>query len=972
MNLKNLPPTFTKRYTLQERVGAGGMGELYLARDKTLNKPVAVKFILGDEDELSRRRFFREAKIQMRLEHEGIADLIDFAKEPVPYIVFEYVQGVTLWQYASQRGALPTDEAVDKMTQICTSMAYAHRHGILHRDLKTENVMLNDDGRTKIIDFGLARCSDITSTITKTGVILGTPAYMAPELVKGEKASKQADVYAAGVIFYELMTGQQPFVADTPVAVMMKCLKKEVPDPRQLNPDIDDGLTQIVLRALAKEAIDRYLSFDEMVNDLERWRKGEKMGGRATVEVKVPQLKSAGLTTTKNNKIPQQAEEIREEEKKSSFTKIALLLAIFVALAWYVTKISAEPSWHKAVALEVTASSCTVNWHTEVPQQFSCTVLNSDTRKRVTRQSEEKASKEHRFHISGLESSQKYVLQLAHDGDSLSRSFLTSSVELVKGVFACATKKNLFIDFEANVSSGLHIDVEGSDGTILADKKCKRAPPYIIKLPANVSHGQCTWTLSYGKKRLAKGLVSTSIPCYKAPYVEFALRHKLAKKRDHLWARALLWIGERLFAIDLAGAIVCYRLVRNKGTVASEQRTLQLEWLQHHGNRFPGALTELPNGRVFCVFGNGDIRVLAIEKRSSLWAQRRGFAGDYQLPPWLFDDKDQWFQPIDESEIFLALTDDQRGTVEARKGIHINGKVYYLVVQNNLFGLRSFDLKNERCHRLANISEKLLNKGRYFSGRLHLEKGNINWWPTGSLHHCNGRIFLLMRSRKRKDNIAAPYEYALVSWSIDSGKASLDCRFLNLCHIIDMNVDEAKGLVWCLGSEGVHRISVKDGQVMAKESFPVKGQALTIAGGLFSLEDNVYFAAHRTPQELQLGTSLAPGAFDGQFELFQLNWGKQSITSLQPPITVEKVVATDGAFRTFAFIDSSFVGFSAYHINSFSLAGRTLKKRRSFHFATLVREHVLCGWAINRDGVIATVVPEGHIYVLPHQLVLYN
>ena len=266
---------FDGRYRIQRKLGAGGMADVYLAEDQELGRRVAIK-ILNDRhanDDQFIERFRREAKNAAALNHPNIVSIYDRGNaEDTYYIAMEFLDGRSLKELIVGRGAAPINVAIEYARQILSALRFAHRHGIVHRDIKPHNVLVDGEGRVKVTDFGIARAG--TSQMTETGSIVGTAQYLSPEQARGGEVDPRSDLYSLGVVLYELLTGKTPFDGDTPVEIAMKHLSNAPKPPSKLRPDVPPELDMVVLRALAKNPDDRYQSADEMEADLERVARG--------------------------------------------------------------------------------------------------------------------------------------------------------------------------------------------------------------------------------------------------------------------------------------------------------------------------------------------------------------------------------------------------------------------------------------------------------------------------------------------------------------------------------------------------------------------------------------------------------------------------------------------------------------------------------------------------------------------------
>ncbi|HEX6953066.1 MAG TPA: Stk1 family PASTA domain-containing Ser/Thr kinase [Gaiellaceae bacterium] len=266
---------FDGRYRIVRKLGAGGMADVYLAEDQELGRRVAIKILNGRHanDDQFIERFRREAKNAAALNHPNIVSIYDRGEaEDTYYIAKENLDGRTLKELIVGHGQAPVRVAVEYARQILSALRFAHRHGIVHRDIKPHNVLVDREGRVKVTDFGIARAG--TSQMTETGSIVGTAQYLSPEQARGGEVDQRSDLYSLGVVLYELLTGKTPFEGDTPVEIAMKHLSATPQKPSELRSDIPPELDMVILRALAKDPDERYQSADEMEGDLERVTRG--------------------------------------------------------------------------------------------------------------------------------------------------------------------------------------------------------------------------------------------------------------------------------------------------------------------------------------------------------------------------------------------------------------------------------------------------------------------------------------------------------------------------------------------------------------------------------------------------------------------------------------------------------------------------------------------------------------------------
>jgi beta-lactam-binding protein with PASTA domain/tRNA A-37 threonylcarbamoyl transferase component Bud32 len=273
------------RYNVIRALGSGGMAEVYLAHDEVLDRNVALKVLsrrYADDEEFI-ERFKREAQSAAALSHPNIVSIYDRREtdDDTYYIAMEYLPGGTLKDRILKKGALPPNVAIEVTIQIAEALQVAHRRGLIHRDIKPHNVLITEGGDVKVADFGIARAASST-TMTRTGSILGTAHYISPEQAMGEPVSPQSDLYSLGVVLYEMLTGELPFDAETPIGIAMKHVNGQLRPPKEVNPEVPDGINAVCVRLMSKDLNERYASAGELISDLERVKDGLQPSGETT------------------------------------------------------------------------------------------------------------------------------------------------------------------------------------------------------------------------------------------------------------------------------------------------------------------------------------------------------------------------------------------------------------------------------------------------------------------------------------------------------------------------------------------------------------------------------------------------------------------------------------------------------------------------------------------------------------------
>ncbi len=331
------------RYRVVRKLGGGGMADVYLCQDLTLGRHVAVKVLLQRylNDATFVERFRREAKAAAGLNQQNLVAIYDWGElDGTYYIVMEYVEGETLKDLIRRRDRLSGNESVAVTLQLLAAVDFAHRNGIVHRDIKPQNVMLDRDGTVKVMDFGIARAGD--SGMTEAGSILGTAQYLAPEQAKGQPVDERSDLYSVGVVLYELLTGTVPFKGDSAVTVALKHVNEVPREPSELVPGMPYALNQIVLKAMAKDPADRYQSAAAFARDLRAAREGGPVqaaafdaGGERTRVMGAAAMTAAGTTSVLDQPMPP-----RRKKSKWPLVLVLLLVAVIAAVAvalWWTT-----------------------------------------------------------------------------------------------------------------------------------------------------------------------------------------------------------------------------------------------------------------------------------------------------------------------------------------------------------------------------------------------------------------------------------------------------------------------------------------------------------------------------------------------------------------------------------------------------------------------------------------------------------
>ncbi|WP_194309131.1 Stk1 family PASTA domain-containing Ser/Thr kinase [Flaviflexus huanghaiensis] len=302
-----LPRMLADRYEVGRLIGRGGMAQVYIAYDTRLSRTVAIKILRSDmvTDETFLARFRREAQSSAALNHPSIVAVYDTGEEDIdtpqgkvalPFIVMEYVNGQTVRDLLADGDPIPIDEAAHVAAGVLSALEYSHREGIIHRDIKPGNIMLTPDGSVKVMDFGIARAmADAHSTVTQTNTVVGTAQYLSPEQARGELVDTRSDLYSAGCLLYEMLTGKPPFTGDTAISVAYQHVSESPAPPSSVTADIPDTIDRVVLKALAKDRDDRYQTAAAFRRDLLSAVRGQQVTAPATTAYAVPATAATAL-----------------------------------------------------------------------------------------------------------------------------------------------------------------------------------------------------------------------------------------------------------------------------------------------------------------------------------------------------------------------------------------------------------------------------------------------------------------------------------------------------------------------------------------------------------------------------------------------------------------------------------------------------------------------------------------------------
>ena len=648
------------RYRLDDQVGAGGMGIVYRAMDLKLDRIVAIKFLLGAKlDTPFKARFTEEARILARLEHPNILQIFDFGtSDDTPFIVCEFLDGRTIIDHVEMTGPLPLPKIKEWSRQLFSAMSYAHSQGVLHRDLKGENVMVTEQSQIRVMDFGLARREDRKTKLTETGAVMGTATYVSPEVIMGQGATKASDIYSAGVILYEMLVGAPPFEGTTSFDVLQAHLIDIPPDPAILREELPPALSLVVKKTLEKKPDERYKDFTELVEDFTSAIEGKKT---FVAKKNRDEKRRSSFFIKKSGTF----DPVEKKSRSRSWILILLAPALFFLLAFFIYPLLAPsimPRNGKAVEKVIGPQSATLCWQTDgrgtVPY-----ALRLDGRQ-VARGNSRQEGKNQKISLRGLHPGHSYELSIGNEGENFNLGFSTPKAEFIKEPFTVVLNDTFVMDFETNLDRGLCLQITKEDGTILATEK--NCPPKGRVIVGDLALGPMVrplkFQLTLGDEILASGETMSRPQALQAMAYPHGPRSKISNRNARVGP---LWVGKYFLFGDIDGSLFCYQLNRTTNQ-SKKSPTFELCWLMSP-SRVNGVLVlhrqltfaPLDEKHLFVLtYGaHKDMvcRLVDIEARCKEWHRVTGGRSLTVFPEWALDKGDKWNGTVGDKEWIKGL-----------------------------------------------------------------------------------------------------------------------------------------------------------------------------------------------------------------------------------------------------------------------------------------------------------------------------
>ena len=765
---------FLAHYTVLDELGRGASGTVYLALQKSLNRKVAVKYCNsnGPDGKSFSERFRREARLLTQMNHPNVIQIYDHGFDgDTPYLVEELMEGNDLADEIEKVSLFEVSEAANIILQAAAGLEAAHGKRILHRDLKPDNIFLNSDGVVKVLDFGLARHIEDHTQLTKTGYIVGTPLFMAPEQLRGETLDERTDVFSLGFILYNMLTGDMPFSCENTGLLMRingKAPSLAEKSERVLPPKLVEFVDSCLDR-LPQKRPPNMSEFSKRLGPFAQSKAREFKKTQAQEPVRPPLVTAVYVKQ-------------KTKDRRSIFAYLISCMVIVIGILTLLVK--EEPKLLK-ICFEAVAKSqsATITWRTEQALKYDYRVL-SEEQKTLLRSSEKTPKTSHCVIIRGLQPDRRYRLHVSHDGVAYQYTFRTNKISFSRAPFVAIHRKVAYLDFASNVDGYSIFQLKGADGDEVV-RKCSmtNTTVFIHQLPRRAK-SNFTWVLKYDNVVIAKGEVPPGLAAKKGLGKTYLEKGKLKVPFltiDPVVAR------ERIFVAQRNGPLSCYdNGYKLRFAYSAINITKQFAW------RGVAGVTLLDDDRVLLSWSEDPhhlmtIRCLDIPAREKMWESKSNSGNRAQS---LISGNDsQWNDAISGREWSVR---------NGPKTISIGNAV----TSDELVGILASDLDASMNLYVFDLENKKIKWNYKLPSN-----GNSYWIGSSPLRLINGRVMTLLRTESSDPSRILPFGF----FSCPLSKhipTSDDVTFFRYEHLAFMQDFACNGNdVWLTGQRNLFRFT---------------------------------------------------------------------------------------------------------------------------------------------------------------------
>jgi len=935
------------RYRMGRRLGSGAMGRVHHGIDTVDGRDVAIKLLdaTGWTDEVH-RRFAREGRILCSLDHPNILRCFAVGTDgDVPYMVTEFLAGRPLDEIIDDDGPVPLTTFFPWAGALVEALAHAHGHGILHRDIKAANVMILDDGSLRLLDFGLARQVGGGTKITETGVVVGTPDYLSPEMIAGETLTKASDVYSVGVLLFEMLAGRLPFPAPTLADVLAAHTRLRPPSLRQLRPELSRGLVLVVERCLEKEPAARYQAFTELGAALQRVAAADPRRESATELVSSVALEP----------ITRPMPVVRRRRVPLVVLTVGLLVGA-VLLRWSLMGPPPQPD-------ERTVGPATARlvWHRltspldfEV-RQGSRVVLRGAVEQRGTVGLVE---------VRGLNPGAEYAVTIRGTGGETVVPFTTKAVESRSKPYAALLHGAFFLAYDTNAPAGCRLAVRTSDGSVHLERRDLPGAGQVVVDDLPHATAAVDWTLSLRDSVIASGTTTAGVVrCTALGWRTEAIG------RPHGRSPGMdpFWVGDELVVSTLDGLLHVLALH------GDSQPHLGTKWVfrpaGHQNlrgdNMHVAGVASLSDGRLFVLayYGKACTEAFCLDRslRAERWNERVG-GTVHTLPPWVLAEGDVWNSTLGPTE--WRRTHVDLDLLPRGAALPVGEMLVVPVSSVSGGGFWWLDRRDGRlvgCSRVT-LPDILAAPRLAAKGRPHLLDHPYTWAPASAVLHHDGRVLALFDVGKPDPD--GKVDWCLVTCAVPTGAdvptPKVEFTFVTASRWQDPVL--VRDVLWMTYGNGVLRWVVGGGSLPTVLGLPSDLPPGDVLSPLTVHGDELLFFRATSPIDHSISYGLLRQV---SLVTARVESGRLTDVRVHAPFVLEE--PTDDSGHVLRLVRTPTHVTGTGRSNLFAFDGDL----RGFGtFAPDPIRHVE-GWALRADGLIATMDGRAVVTVVPVGLVAH-